>query len=153
MGYAYTQINEKFSRTPYLGDYFVQYWRNVDSTTLYIVLCRITECATTQTAGRYSVQNFASIALPVGPQGAQGVTFTPSVDTDGNLSWSNDAGLTNPLTVNLRGPKGDPGPKGESGLTAEQIEAFSFLAANMQVVDGQEKFSVEIEAPSFNATT
>ena len=153
MGYAYAQINEEFSRIPSLGDYFVQYWRNVDSTTLYIVLCRITECATTQTAGLYSVQNFSSIALPVGPQGDRGITFTPSIDTDGNLSWTNDGSLINPLTVNLRGPKGDPGPKGESGLTAEQIEAFSFLAANMQVVNGKVKFSVEIEAPSFNAET
>ena len=36
-----------------------------------------------------------------------GATFTPSVDTDGNISWSNDKNLSNPTTQNIKGPKGD----------------------------------------------
>lgn len=32
-----------------------------------------------------------------------GATFTPSVDEDGNLSWTNDKGLENPATVNIKG--------------------------------------------------
>lgn len=32
-----------------------------------------------------------------------GATFTPSVDTDGNLSWTNDKGRDNPATVNIKG--------------------------------------------------
>lgn len=32
-----------------------------------------------------------------------GATFTPSVDTDGNLSWTNDKGRENPATVNIKG--------------------------------------------------
>ena len=36
----------------------------------------------------------------------RGITFTPYVDDLGNLSWSNDGGLTNPETKNIRGPKG-----------------------------------------------
>ena len=32
---------------------------------------------------------------------AEGATFTPSVDSYGNLSWTNNAGLPNPATVNL----------------------------------------------------
>lgn len=50
-------------------------------------------------------------------------TFTPAVDTDGNLSWTNDNGLPNPEPVNIKGPKGDTGdtgpqgPKGEIGET------------------------------------
>lgn len=32
-----------------------------------------------------------------------GATFTPSVDADGNLSWTNDKGRTNPATVNVKG--------------------------------------------------
>lgn len=35
-----------------------------------------------------------------------GATFTPNVSVDGELSWSNDKGLTNPATVNLTGPDG-----------------------------------------------
>lgn len=58
---------------------------------------------------------------PMGPQGLQGVpgetgaTFTPSVDTDGNLSWTNDRELDNPETVNIRGPQGPQGLKGDKG--------------------------------------
>lgn len=32
-----------------------------------------------------------------------GATFTPSVDADGNLSWTNDKGRDNPATVNIKG--------------------------------------------------
>lgn len=49
-----------------------------------------------------------------GEQGKPGVIFTPSV-SNGNLSWSNDGGLPNPETVNIKGPQGDRGPKGEQG--------------------------------------
>lgn len=61
-----------------------------------------------------------------------GVTFTPSVDASGNLSWSNNGGLSNPATVNIKGEKGDPGEEGEpgapgkdgkDGATAEEVLA------------------------------
>lgn len=51
-------------------------------------------------------------------EGKDGATFTPSVDDSGNLSWTNDKGLANPDTVNIKGPKGDKGdigPKGDPG--------------------------------------
>lgn len=38
-----------------------------------------------------------------GQPGENGATFTPSVDEEGNLSWSNDRGLENPETVNIKG--------------------------------------------------
>ncbi len=44
-----------------------------------------------------------------------GATFTPSVTEDGVLSWTNDRGLDNPESVNIKGPKGDTGPQGEQG--------------------------------------
>lgn len=54
-----------------------------------------------------------------GKTGNTGVTFTPHVDSQGNLSWTNDGGLENPVTVNIKGPKGEnstvPGPKGDKG--------------------------------------
>lgn len=58
---------------------------------------------------------------PVGPKGeqgdtgARGITFTPVVDSKGNISWSNDGGLENPQTVNITGPQGDTGAKGDTG--------------------------------------
>ena len=47
--------------------------------------------------------------------GEDGATFTPSVDSKGNLSWSNNKGLTNPTTVNIKGEQGIQGIKGEKG--------------------------------------
>lgn len=38
-----------------------------------------------------------------------GATFTPSVNDNGDLSWTNDKGKENPPTVNIKGAKGDPG--------------------------------------------
>ena len=38
-----------------------------------------------------------------------GAIFTPSIDNEGNVSWSNDRGLPNPETVNVRGPQGRAG--------------------------------------------
>lgn len=35
--------------------------------------------------------------------------FVPSVSTEGVLSWTNKAGLTNPTSVNIKGAKGDTG--------------------------------------------
>lgn len=52
-----------------------------------------------------------------GDTGARGITFTPVVDSEGNISWSNDGGLENPQTVNITGPQGDTGPQGEKGTT------------------------------------
>ena len=34
-----------------------------------------------------------------------GATYLPSVDEDGNLSWTNDKGLENPNPQNMRGPQ------------------------------------------------
>ena len=65
------------------------------------------------------------------PTGTNGATFTPAVDDAGNLSWSNDKGLANPATVNIKGAKGDAGAKGDKGdpftysdFTPEQLAAL-----------------------------
>ncbi|MCI7020774.1 MAG: tyrosine-protein phosphatase [Clostridiales bacterium] len=42
-----------------------------------------------------------------GKPGDNGVTFTPSVSENGDLSWRNNGGLPNPQTVNIRGKQGD----------------------------------------------
>ena len=48
--------------------------------------------------------------------GENGATFIPSIDSEGNLSWSNDKGLENPTPVNIKGPKGPKGETGSQGL-------------------------------------
>lgn len=58
--------------------------------------------------------------------GTNGATFTPSVDSEGNLSWSNDKGLANPNTVNIRGAKGDKGDKGDAGAKGDKGDPFTY---------------------------
>lgn len=50
-----------------------------------------------------------------GRDGADGTTFTPFIDSSGNLSWTNDGGKPNPASVNIKGDKGDKGEKGADG--------------------------------------
>lgn len=79
-------------------------------------------------------------AIKTGGFGAlDGATFTPSVSSDGVLSWTNDKGKTNPANVNIKGPKGDAftyadftsaqlealrGPKGDKGDPLSVLEAY-----------------------------
>lgn len=46
--------------------------------------------------------------------------FVPSVSTDGVLSWSNKAGLPNPMNVNIKGDKGDTGLQGVQGVKGDK---------------------------------
>lgn len=50
-----------------------------------------------------------------GSRGESGVTFFPTVDEGGNLSWINDGGLENPEPRNIRGPAGRDGAQGPEG--------------------------------------
>ena len=61
--------------------------------------------------------------------GTNGATFTPAVDDAGNLSWSNDKGLANPATVNIKGDagaKGDKGEKGDTGAKGDKGDPFTY---------------------------
>ncbi|MEB3489903.1 hypothetical protein ROV45_01940 [Pasteurella multocida] len=64
-----------------------------------------------------------------GKLGENGATFKPNVSSAGLLSWTNDRGLSNPASVNIKGPKGERGeqgpvgpvgPKGEQGPVGPQ---------------------------------
>ena len=55
-----------------------------------------------------------------GQQGPRGYTYTPHIDSSGNLSWTNDGQQVNPDTVNLMGPKGEQGPQGPAGEQGAQ---------------------------------
>ena len=61
-----------------------------------------------------------------GADGQDGATFTPLVEEDGTLSWSNDKGLDNPPRVNIKGPqgqRGEPGADGQDGAPGAPGEA------------------------------
>ena len=50
----------------------------------------------------------------------KGTTFTPSVSTEGVISFTNDGGLANPSSVNITGPQGPQGPQGAHGPQGPQ---------------------------------
>ena len=62
---------------------------------------------------------------PQGEIGETGATFTPHVSESGVLSWTNDKDLENPVSVNIKGEKGDPstvpGPKGDKGEKGDTV--------------------------------
>lgn len=55
-----------------------------------------------------------------GGTGENGATFTPSISENGDLSWTNDKGLENPDTVNIKGPQGEQGKEGPQGIQGLQ---------------------------------
>lgn len=94
------------------------------------ILQSISKVETLEQLDEYVATAFANLeeyekrldeALDKVTNGKDGTTFIPFVDGEGNISWSNDGGLTNPNTVNIKGPKGDigavgpQGPKGDTG--------------------------------------
>jgi len=50
-----------------------------------------------------------------GETGATGTTFTPTVQPDGTIYWTNDGGKENPQQRNIKGPRGEKGETGERG--------------------------------------
>lgn len=62
------------------------------------------------TSANEKVENTTNELLAAKEAGEfNGATFTPIVSENGDLSWSNDKGLTNPETVNIKGARGDDG--------------------------------------------
>ena len=60
------------------------------------------------------------IAYSAGNAPAPFKYWYPSVDTSGNLSWTNSTSTTTPTTRNIRGPQGATGPQGPKGATGPQ---------------------------------
>ena len=93
--------------------------------------------------GLQGVQGPAGAPGATGAKGANGATFTPLVSSAGVLSWSNNGGLNNPTSVNIKGPQGErgttgpqgpqgakgdagaQGPKGDKGDTGETVRVGS----------------------------
>lgn len=82
-----------------VGDFgIVQYAISDRNNTIGYVTCEVTAVGT---------DSLTVNGIGISVAGADGATFTPSVDTNGNLSWTNDGGLPNPETVNVRGAQGE----------------------------------------------
>ena len=74
--------------------------------------------------------------------GADGATFIPFVDEQGNLSWTNNKGYNNPQTVNIRGIDGK---NGEDGATGAKLIS--------QVLQGQDANGGNIYKQTFDDGT
>ena len=65
-----------------------------------------------------------------GTPGQNGATFTPSVDVDGDISWTNDGGLPNPPTQNIMGPAGS------SGVSVTGVKTQYYLSTSSSSATG-----------------
>jgi hypothetical protein len=84
---------------------------------------------------------------PKGEDGKDGAIFTPSVSEDGTLSWTNDKGLPNPTSVNIRGPQGETGTSsGGSGVHVGP-DAPTDSAINVWIDTDDGETVVLVEAP------
>ena len=72
----------------------------------------------------------------------QGTTFTPSVDDNGNISWSNDGGKANPVKKNIKGAQG------QTGATPD-IEMQATVDANVGTPSVAVEKSGTAENPKF----
>lgn len=69
-----------------------------------------------------------------------GATFTPAVDALGNISWTNDKGLQNPVMVNIKGEKGNDGVVTQlaAGMYALQIEGDDLMLVHGEAAEAPE---------------
>ena len=73
-----------------------------------------------------------------------GATFTPSVNDSGVISWTNDKGLENPASKNIKGPKGDTG----TGITVKGFySSYEALVAAVTAPSANDCYGVGTEGP------
>ena len=82
---------------------------------------------------KWCVVDVTSVIIP----GKDGATFTPSVSTDGVISWTNDKGLPNPPSVNI---EGDPytlteADKAEITASLSQVETPKIVSSVDEMTD------------------
>ena len=103
-----------------VGDHIVDSVGNVFEITVVTPATDETEDAPATEATFTVGALLTSIKGAKGDKGDTGYYFTPSVNSDGVISWTNNGNLPNPASVSIRGPKGDqgdPGPQGVPGTT------------------------------------
>ena len=82
------------------------------------------------------IDNYGGTQGPQGEQGPQGLTgyyFIPSVNANGDLSWTNNGNLPNPQTQNIKGPQGPQGPQGPLGTNAPIVTTISPSSTDLEV--------------------
>lgn len=73
-----------------------------------------------------------------------GAIYTPSVSSSGVISWTNNAGMTNPPNVNIKGAKGDQGYQGKSLVSIVQYYALN----NSTTAPADSTFNTTVKNPT-----
>lgn len=85
----------------------------------------------------------------------KGTTFTPSVSAEGVISFTNDGGLSNPTSVNIKGIQGDPAPNTIWQYSADNITWTTSVPDGVRYMrestDNGTTWSTAIELPSVAA--
>lgn len=69
-----------------------------------------------------------------GDIGPRGYTFTPNVAENGDITWTNDGSLPNPVKVNIRGPQGPKGDTGSQGIQGPTgLKGDTGLSATIEI--------------------
>ena len=113
VGKGYLELN---ATTPYID------FHHGNSTTDYTSRLITTSsdtlnCTSNFTSSKDIKASGDVIAYSAGNAPAPFKYWYPSVDTSGNLSWTNSTSTTTPTTRNIRGPQGATGPQGPKGDT------------------------------------
>lgn len=70
--------------------------------------------------------------------------FKPAVDSSGNISWTNNASLPNPITQNMRVPQSvqsEQGPQGIQGIQGTKRDPLNITKTYASVVAMNEDFN------------
>lgn len=70
------------------------------------------------------------IAYSTGTSSTPFKYWYPSVNSSGDLSWTNSTSTSTPSTVNIKGPKGDKGDSGAAGKSVGKVSAYSTSSAS-----------------------
>lgn len=93
------------------------------------------------TTSKFNIYNGANGVgdSSAGESGENGATFTPFLDSEGNLSWSNDKGFANPSTINIKGQDGYTPQKNIDYFDGKDGEnGFSPVISSKEVSGGHE---------------
>ena len=116
IGRGYIELNNS---TPYIDFHYGN--STSDYTSRLITTSSDTlNCTSNFTSSKNIRATGDVVAYSTGNAPAPFKYWYPSVDTSGNLSWTNSTSTTTPTTRNIRGPQGATGPKGATGATGPQ---------------------------------
>ena len=94
------------------------------------------------------IENALQVASGVRQDAASGAfngaTFKPTVSTSGDLSWTNDKGLPNPVSVNI---KGIPGNDGNDFQILGYYDSLDALEASITGPSPGDAYGVGVEQP------